>query len=47
MMSEKKMDQNSSADTGHSRSIMRKAVIAFAIIEALVLVPMILYMMFR
>ncbi len=47
MMSEKKMDQSSNADAGHSRSSMRKIVIAFAIIEALVLVPVILYLMFR
>ncbi len=47
MKSEKKMDQSSSADAGHSRSSMRKVIIAFAIIEALVLVPVILYLMFR
>ena len=46
-MSEKKVDQTGSEFTDSDRSGLKKAVIAFAIIEALVLIPVVLYLMFR
>lgn len=46
-MSEKKIAQSSSEETDSDRASLKKAVIAFAIIEALVLIPVVLYLMFR
>ncbi len=46
-MSEKRMDQISDDGKEHGRSGLKKAVIVFAIIEALVIIPVILYLMFR
>ncbi len=45
-MSEK-MKQRSAAHTDDGQSVLKKAIIAFAIIEALVLIPVVLYMIFR
>lgn len=47
VMSEKKMNQASDAVMDDGRDSLKKAFIAFAIIEALVLIPVCLYMLFR
>lgn len=45
-MSEQKLEQNlDSGDDG--QQFLKKAIIAFAIVEALVLIPIILYTIFR
>ena len=46
-MSEKKFEQSIDTDTDDGQSTLRKALIVFAIIEALVLIPIVLYRIFR
>jgi hypothetical protein len=46
-MSKKRVDQIGSEFTDSDQSGLKKAVIAFAIIEALVLIPVVLYLMLR
>lgn len=46
-MPEKKFEQNIDAGTDDGQSVLRKALIVFAIIEALVLIPLILHRVFR
>lgn len=42
-----KMKENRDESTDEGQSILKKAIIAFAIIEALVLIPVALYLVFR
>jgi hypothetical protein len=44
-MPEQRLEQNPGGDDG--QQTLRKAIIAFAIVEALVLIPIILYTIFR
>jgi hypothetical protein len=46
-MSEKKSEQNIDASLDDGQSGLRKALIVLAIIEALVLIPLVLYRIFR
>ena len=46
-MPEQKLDERLSDDDGDNRQILKKAIIAFAIVEALVLIPVILHTIFR
>jgi hypothetical protein len=46
-MSEKKMDQTDCEIADSGQTDLKKAVIAFAIIEALILIPVLLYLMLR
>lgn len=45
MPSKIKQNVGPSADAGHSS--LKKAIIVFAIIEALILIPVVLYLIFR
>jgi F0F1-type ATP synthase membrane subunit c/vacuolar-type H+-ATPase subunit K len=49
MMTEQKLEQGMEAnvDDDNGQQTLKKAIIAFAIVEALVLIPIILYMIFR
>jgi hypothetical protein len=42
-----KMKQGIAPDTDDGQRWLKKAIIAFAIIEALVLIPVVLYLIFR
>lgn len=42
-----KIKQNTDANTDEGQSTLKKAIIVFAIIEALVLIPVVLRMIFR
>lgn len=42
-----KMKENRVENADEGQSILKKAIIAFAIIEALVLIPVALYLIFR
>ncbi|MBA3248037.1 MAG: hypothetical protein H0T63_08135 [Pyrinomonadaceae bacterium] len=46
-MSEKKISRGVGTNTDSSQSRLKKAVIAFAIIEALVLIPTVVYLLLR
>ena len=46
-MVEKKLDDIGSKEADSDQRIFRNAVIAYAIIEALILIPIILYIIFR
>lgn len=46
-MSEKKFEQSAEAEIDDGQSSLKRALIIFAVIEALVLIPFVLYRIFR
>ena len=46
-MSGQKLEQSIEVDESDGQQSLKKAIIAFAIVEALVLIPIILYTIFR
>jgi hypothetical protein len=47
MMSGQKLDESPGAWTEEDQRILKKALIVFAIVEMLVLIPIVLYTLFR
>ena len=46
-MSKKELEQQASSSEDDGQDFLKKAMIVFAIVEALVLIPFILHMIFR
>lgn len=46
-MTEQRLEQNPGEDNKNNQQILKKAILVFAIVEALVLIPIILYTIFR